>query len=139
MPVTTRIMTAPSGSSLNVRSTLKSPDVIHVKTRLTNTRDSGSRDTSCHTAADDTRNDAIIAPHAIAPETDLLKRRPKLALSRKPTNGRRGINCNMSLAQRLNAETAEHAEQIFLRELCELCVKTLWHHHFSPVNESGFN
>jgi hypothetical protein len=74
--------------------------VIHVKTRLASTRDSGSRDTSCNTAADDTRNDAIIAPHAIAPDAVLLRRRPKLAFSRKPTNGRSGISGSITISTR---------------------------------------
>src|ERR1043165_5781698 len=38
------------------------------------------------------RNEPIIAPHATAPETPLLTRRPRLAFTRKPSSGRSGIS-----------------------------------------------
>ena len=91
MPVTTRIMTAESGSTRRVNATVKSPDEIHVKTRWTIARASGSSAASRHTAAAETRNDPIIAAQATAPAAALLRRRPKLAFTRKPRNGRSGM------------------------------------------------
>src|ERR1700730_11776248 len=95
IPVTTRIITAESGSSRSVKATLKSPDENQVKTRSAIARASGSLPPSCHTAAQEIRNDASIAPHAARPATALLTRRPRLAFSRKPTNGRSGIKSSM--------------------------------------------
>ena len=95
MPVTTRIINADSGSSRSVKFTLKSPEVIQVKIGWAIERDSGARATSSATARADTANDASMAPHAIAPATRVLTRRPKLALSRKPTNGRSGISSSI--------------------------------------------
>src|SRR5215467_3526366 len=92
IPVTTRIMTADSGSSRMAMGTEKSPDEIHVYAYWTSARFSGSNETSRVTAAAEIANDNSIAPHAIVPEAPLLRRRWKLAFSRKPTNGRRGIS-----------------------------------------------
>ena len=59
MPVTTRIITADSGSSRSVKPALKSPDVIQVKTWLRRSRATpAAAPTSRHTAASDTANDA---------------------------------------------------------------------------------
>src|SRR5205807_8224010 len=42
-------------------------------------------------------NDAIITPHATAPAAAFVSRRPRLALTRNPRNGRSGISSNMRL------------------------------------------
>src|SRR5581483_5815027 len=97
IPVTTRIITADSGSSRSVKPTLKSPDVIHVNTASLIARDSGSSATSRATAASETTNDAMIAPHATAPEAPRLRRRPALVLTRKPRNGSSGISSSIAL------------------------------------------
>ena len=112
MPVTTRIITADRGSRRSVNATVKSPEEIQVKARSTIARDSGSMPTSRPTDAIDTRNDAIIAPQAIAPETALLRRRPAPAFTRNPRNGSSAISSNMRKRRRSNAEAAEHAEKI---------------------------
>src|SRR5262249_55416760 len=91
IPVTTRIITADSGSSRNASATEKSPEVSHVNARWTRTRLSGSIPTSLTTAATEMANDISMAPHAIAPAALLLRRRPKLAFSTKPMSGRSGI------------------------------------------------
>src|SRR2546425_12650531 len=92
MPVTTRIITAESGSSRNVRSTTKSPDAIHVYSVWSMTRRSGARLASCHTAITDTTNDANITSDARPPERPFDSRRPHIAFTTKPTNGKSGIN-----------------------------------------------
>src|SRR5262245_65974327 len=56
MPVTTRIITADSGSSRNASGTEKVPDVNQVYTRWTRTRLSGSIPTSLTTAATEMAN-----------------------------------------------------------------------------------
>src|SRR5580765_2664578 len=104
MPVTTRIITAESGSSRSAKSTENDgldgrPAVIHVNTCCTTARFSGSSASSLTTAATETANDITIAPHATTPEAPLLRRRPKLAFSRKPTNGSRGISSSISPLQ----------------------------------------
>src|ERR1035437_854929 len=95
IPVTTRIITAESGSSRSVKVTAKSPELIQVNTCWAMARASAGNAISLKTETSDTRNDAIIAPHAIAPEAGLLTRRPKLAFSRNPTSGRSGISSSM--------------------------------------------
>src|SRR6266853_2825846 len=115
MPETTRIMTAASGSSRRAKGTEKScPDVIHVNTRWTTERFAGSSATSLTTAATETANDSTIAPHAMIPAAALLRRRPKLAFSRKPTNGNSGISSSMSplqASERLGVQRLAMAEQ----------------------------
>src|SRR5438874_7893780 len=120
MPVTTRIITADNGSTRSVKLAVKSPDVIHVKIGFAIARDSGSMPTSRTTAASETANDPSIAPHATAPDAALLRRRPTLAFTRKPRNGRSGISSNMSRRRRLTGENAKNAEQTFLSDLCAL-------------------
>src|SRR5882757_2379589 len=95
MPDTTRIITVESGSRRSAKATLKSPDVIHENTCCTMARDSGARARSRQTAARDTTKEPSIAAQATAPAAALLMRRPKLAFSRKPRNGRSGISSNM--------------------------------------------
>src|SRR5262245_44173927 len=92
MPVTTRIITADSGSSRNARLTTKSPDAIQVNTFWTTSREPGSIPTSCQTWDTATANEASITRQARPPDTLFDKRRPIEALTRKPTNGRRGIS-----------------------------------------------
>src|SRR5207248_10985261 len=77
--------------------------------------------TSRPTDAIDTRNDAIIAPHAVPPETPLLRRRPTLAFTRNPTNGTSAISSSMTKRRR---SKAEHADKNCLAERCERCVHT---------------
>src|SRR6266851_7350421 len=143
IPVTTRIITADSGSSRSVKPAVKSPDEIQVNTRPTIARESGGSATSRHTASSDTANEPAIAPHAMAPAAALLTRRPKPAFTRKPRSGRSGINSSITKMQprkhearkkdtkktkgflrarerRLNAETAEPAQKDVLCELCAL-------------------
>src|SRR5690349_8496352 len=97
MPVTTRIITADSGSRRSAKAALKSPEVIQVNSCWTMARASGSMPTSPHTAASETANEPAIAAQASAPETGLLRRRPKLALTRNPRNGSSGISSSTSL------------------------------------------
>src|SRR5581483_2440886 len=128
MPVTTRIITADSGSSRNVKFTLKSPAVIQSNTGCTMARDSGSRPTRRHTDASATTNDAIIAPHATAPDALLVMRRPTLALTRNPTNGRSGISSStpsplqrregIGIERLAVAEQADHNREADLRFCC---------------------
>ena len=96
MPVTTRIITAESGSSRSVKSAVKSPDVIQLNTGSEITRASVSRDTSCTTENSDTAKDATITPHATAPAAALLTRFPRLAFARKPRNGNSGMRSSIS-------------------------------------------
>src|SRR5207244_13101999 len=74
---------------------------------------------SRHTAAIETAKDATIAPQATPPAAFLLIRRPKLALTRKPTNGSSGISSNISATRtqrdpstprQLATETQRHRE-----------------------------
>src|SRR6476660_3521869 len=102
IPVTTRIMTADSGSSRSVKPTFKSPDVIHAYIDWTSARPSGGRAASCQTSTIDIPNDASIAAHATAPAAALLMRRPQPAFTRKPRNGSSGIRINMSGEPRAN-------------------------------------
>src|SRR5436190_8359693 len=92
MPVTTRIITADSGSSASWKSALKLPDETQVKTVCTTRRSSGTRPSIDQTAASDTRKDRIIAPHAAAEATPFPLRRPPKALIRNPTNANSGIS-----------------------------------------------
>ncbi len=96
MPVTTRIMSAERGSRRNEKLTVKSPAVIQSKTICVSARASGSSATSFHTSTSATTNDARIDPHATPAAADLLMRRPKLAFTRKPANGSRGIRRSTS-------------------------------------------
>src|SRR5438132_10459381 len=121
IPVTTRIITDDSGSSRSVRPTDRSPEVIQVNACCVMTRSSTGSAMRRATAATETANDRMIAPHAIVPATPLLRRRPRLALSRKPTSGNSGISSSMRSpfqarkrirVQRLAmAEKADHDSQ----------------------------
>src|SRR5258706_6383117 len=111
MPVITRIITDDSGSSRSVKAAVKSPDVIQVNAWLAIARDSCGRPTSCHTAASDTTNDPTIAPHATAPAAALLTRRPKLAVSRKPRNGSRGMRISMRLGPQRHQDTKTNTKK----------------------------
>src|SRR5579872_4045621 len=103
MPVMTRIITDDNGSSRSAKAAVKSPDAIHVKTGSTIARDSGGIPISFATSTSDTRNDNRIEPHATAPAAPLPMRRPKLALTRKPSSGRSGMR--RSISGRAPAET----------------------------------
>src|SRR4051812_8897621 len=92
MPVITRIMIADSGSSASANAAVKSPEVIQVNTCWLIVRASGSSATRLQTIASDTTNAPAIAAHASAPAAALLRRRPKAAFSRNPTNGSSGIS-----------------------------------------------
>src|SRR5689334_19756286 len=100
MPVMTRIITADNGSRRSVTSARKSPDAIQVKAWLTIARASGSSWTSRATASSDTANEPIIAPQATAPAAAFDTRRPRLALTRKPRNGRSGISSSIGRTPR---------------------------------------
>src|SRR5216117_2097775 len=97
IPVTTRIITAESGSSRNVRSRTKSPDAIQVYSVWSMTRRSGARPASRHTAIADTTNDASIASEASPPDTPFESLRPHVELTRNPTNGKSGITLSTSV------------------------------------------
>src|SRR4051812_49406441 len=123
MPVMTRIITDASGSRRSVNPAVKSPDAIHVNTWLTIARDSCAMPSRRHTESSDTTNDPPIAAQATAPDTGLLRRRPRKALTRNPRNGSSGISSNMS--RRGNAKRAKHAKITFAMALCGvrgLCV-----------------
>ncbi len=137
MPVMTRIITADSGSRRSVKPASNSPDEIHENTCWTMNRASSGSPTSRMTATTDTTNDAAIAPTAIAPDTGFDKRRPKLALSRKPTSGRSGISS--SIRSRSTAEIAKTAESLGLSASFVTSMIPSVFHHFSAVNESGFS
>src|SRR5919106_3428083 len=92
MPVTTRIITAASGSSRNARSSEKSPEVIHVKRRSSITRASASMPNKRHTAITETAKDASSARHAMPPEIVFERRFPSAALTMNPTSGNAGIS-----------------------------------------------
>src|SRR5262245_43470472 len=128
MPVTTRIITDESGSSRNEKSTPNSPDVIHLNATWTIDRSSTGWPTSCQTDTAETANAPIIAAHATAPETPLLRRRPKLALMRKPTKGSSGMSDNISsrpradphsgdLSSRRHEEHEEHELDLYKKGL----------------------
>src|SRR5688572_7874815 len=94
MPVTTRIITADSASSLSVRSSVKSPEVIHVNSVWTICRLSDGRAASVNTCMTEMTNAIAITAVARLPDTDLGRRRPSVALTRKPANGSSGISAN---------------------------------------------
>src|SRR5689334_22496438 len=95
MPVTITIITADSGSRRSESGAVKSPELIQSNTVWTIARASGSGPTRRDAAASETANEPAIAAQATAPETALLNRRPKLALTRKPTNGNSGISSSI--------------------------------------------
>src|SRR3954462_2707248 len=105
MPVMTRIITADNGSRRSVKSALKSPEVIQVKTWFTIARASGSSWTRRTTDSSDTAKEPIIAPQATAPAAALDTRRPKLALTRNPRNGRSGISSSIERTPRRHEGT----------------------------------
>src|SRR5512139_3427427 len=92
MPVMTRIITADSGSRRNARSSVKSPEAIHVNSVCVRARDSTGRPARAITCMTATAKAATITADARPPETALGSRRPSEALTRKPANGRRGIS-----------------------------------------------
>src|SRR5712692_355140 len=105
MPVTTRIITADSGSSRSVNPAVKSPEVIQVNTWLAIARDSGSSETRRITAASATTNDPSMAPQATPPAAALLTRRPTLAFTRKPRKGKSGIRSSIRSQPRRHKNT----------------------------------
>src|SRR4051794_40699157 len=105
MPVMTRIITADNGSRRSVKSALKSPEVIQVKTWFTIARASGSSWTRRTTDSSDTAKEPIIALQATAPAAALDTRRPKLALTRNPRNGRSGISSSIERTARRHEGT----------------------------------
>src|SRR5437867_2226284 len=100
IPVTTRIIKADKGSTRSVKLTLKAPDVIQLKTRWLTRRDSGGSAARFHAVTTAMRNDASTEPQAIVPAAALPTRRPRPAVSRKPTNGRSGIRRSTSPLER---------------------------------------
>jgi hypothetical protein len=96
MPVMTRIITADSGSTLNARAMFRSPEAIHVYRVWSIVLASGGRPASCRTLMTDTANDASITSDARPPETLFGSRRPIVALTTKPRNGKRGISASIS-------------------------------------------
>src|SRR5437867_2089471 len=138
MPVTTRIITAERGSTRSVKLAVKSPEAIQVNTWFAIARDSGSSPTSRTTAASETANDASSAPHATAPDAALLRRRPTLAFTRKPRNGRRGMSKSMS-ADKDTEDDKGHKGSVAPGALRVLCQPLCPCHHFNTVHESGFN
>ena len=134
MPVTTRIISADSGSRRSVKPTLEvagrdpGEDRLHDRARFRRQR----RPAATPTAAD-TANEASIAPQAIAPAAPLLIRRPRPAFSRKPTNGRSGISSSM---QQMQPRRHEDTKTVIFVPSCfvaiVLTISTL-------VNESGLS
>src|SRR5688572_5792996 len=94
MPVTTRIITADSASSLSARSSVKSPDVIQVKSVWMICRLSDGRAARVSTCMTEMTNAIAITAVARLPDAALGKRRPSVALTRKPANGRSGMSAN---------------------------------------------
>src|SRR5215204_601940 len=92
MPVTTRIITADSGSSSSVKSARNVPEVIHEKIRSSMTRSSGASASNRNTATAATRNDAMMAAQAAPPDSAFDRRRPTDAFTRNPRNGRSAIS-----------------------------------------------
>src|SRR5687768_14215338 len=92
MPVTTRIISAASGSRENVRSMTRSPEAIHVYAVCWTSRASGGSAASCHTTIAETTKDAIMTRQARPPDTGFGSRRPIAALTRKPRKGNSGIS-----------------------------------------------
>src|SRR6185295_6113671 len=119
MPVTTRIITDDSGSSRSVKAAVKSPDVIQVNASLAIARDSSGNPTSCHAETSETRNEPTIAPQATAPAAALLTRLPKLAFSRKPTNGSSGISSSIDTRTKKKPRSTLRSPRTY--SLCGLC------------------
>src|SRR4051794_6920566 len=71
-------------------------------------RDSGSSARSLQTAASDTAKEPTIAAHATAPAAGLPIRRPELASSRKPRNGRSGIRSSIDQTQTRRLEDTKN-------------------------------
>ena len=94
MPVTTRIITADSGSSRSVSGDVKSPDVIQVKTVLLDRARLAAPADAAPAPAATRHGERRRASRAQAtpPETAFGSRRPRQALTRKPRNGRSGIS-----------------------------------------------
>src|ERR1051326_2849227 len=107
-----------------VRAIDRSPDVIQLNAVCAIARSSTGSPTRRATAATDTANERMMAPHATAPEMPLLNRRAKLALTRNPTSGNSGISSSIEIRQQLNAELAEHAEPILFCGVRGFCVRT---------------
>src|SRR5687768_9690512 len=115
MPVTTRIITADSASSLSARSSVKSPDVIHVNSVWTICRLSDGRPASVSTCMTEMTNAIAITAVARLPNTRFGRRRPSVALTRKPANGSSGISANkgspLQRRKRFGVERLTMAEQ----------------------------
>src|SRR5918993_2144092 len=94
MPVITRIMTADRASRRSARSSVKSPAVIHVNRVWLICRFSGAIPIRARTCIAAIANDATITAVARPPDTDFGSRFPKKALTRKPTNGSKGISAS---------------------------------------------
>src|SRR5438552_2396732 len=103
MPVTTKIIKAESGSTVNESGTRKSPDANQVNTCWETTV---SPDVTIGSAVQhDSANETSIAPHATAPEAGLPMRRPRLAFTRNPMNGNNGINPSICVPPRRHEDT----------------------------------
>src|SRR4051812_34717162 len=116
MPVTTRIISEDSGSPRSVKSALKLPEVIQLKTVWTIARDSAGIPTSWTTDATATMNDATIAPTATSPEADFDSRRPTQALIRNPRNGNRGMSSSIIAALPLQRREGVRVERLAMPE-----------------------
>src|SRR5690348_12721847 len=95
-PVTTRIITADSGSTLNATSRLNTSDEIHVYSVCSIARLSGAMPASCQTTIAETTNDAIIASEASQPDTLFGSRLPTNALITNPTSGNSGMSASIT-------------------------------------------
>ena len=60
-------------------------------------RCSTGKPASCHTASTDTPNDASMAADASPPEVVFGRRRPKQALTRKPSSGASGMRASITI------------------------------------------
>src|SRR6476619_3538866 len=70
-----------------------------------------------HDETAETRKAPIIAAQAIPPDKPLLSRRPKLALTRKPTNDSRGISSHMKCTNNSRRPRGTRRAHLSLRVL----------------------
>ena len=77
-----------------MRSSVKSPDEIQVKSVWMICRLSDGSPISASTCITEITNEIAITPVARPPDTDFGRRRPNVALTRKPANGSSGISAN---------------------------------------------
>src|SRR5512139_1058194 len=92
--VTTATMRADSGSSRNASGTWRLPDTIQSKRTCSVARPSGAIPSSLQIAAAPAVNDPNIARQATHAEAVFLRRLPRKALTRNPTNGKSGTSAS---------------------------------------------